>query len=161
MRQVFNKQMQIGEMAIGKIKLDDKSRDDIPQLLLGLQYIYTTPEVRKPIFTLLEEMVPYNDDDEKADTNTGRPGMNQWQIFVLGALRLGLNTNYDRLQELANQHQTIRQMLGHSSLLDDKQYKLQTLKDNLKLFTPELLDKINQEVVRAGHKALKKSPKMR
>ena len=35
---------------------------------------------------------------------------------------------------------------------------MQTIKDILRLFTPELLDRINQEVVRAGHQALKKSP---
>ncbi|MBM9539255.1 ISNCY family transposase, partial [Desulfobulbus alkaliphilus] len=41
---------------------------------------------------------------------------------------------------------------------DVKYYNLQTLKDNLRLFTPEILDRINQEVVRAGHLALKKNP---
>jgi hypothetical protein len=34
---------------------------------------------------------------------------------------------------------------------------LQTLKDNLRLFTPDLLDRINREVVDAGHAALKKT----
>ena len=34
---------------------------------------------------------------------------------------------------------------------------MQTLKDNLRLFTPELLDRINQEVVGAGHVLVKKS----
>ena len=46
MRKVIEPQMQIGELAIGAIKLDPKSRDDIPQLLRGLQHIYTTPELR-------------------------------------------------------------------------------------------------------------------
>ncbi len=49
-------------------------------------------------------------------------------------------------------------MLGHSDWADVKHYNLQTLKDNLRLFTPEILDRINQEVVRAGHQALKKNP---
>jgi hypothetical protein len=35
---------------------------------------------------------------------------------------------------------------------------LQTIKDNLRLFTPEILDRINQEVVTAGHQLVKKSP---
>jgi hypothetical protein len=30
--------------------------------------------------------------------------MEQWKILVLGVLRLGLGTDYDRIQELANQH---------------------------------------------------------
>jgi hypothetical protein len=94
----------------------------------------------------------------KASPSTGRPGMAQWRILVLGVLRLGLNAGYDRIQELANQHATLRLMLGHGDWADDAYYELQTLKDNLRLFTPEILGRINQEVVRAGHKALKKSP---
>ena len=61
----------------------------------------------------------------------------------LGSLRLGINTDYDRLQELANQHNTVRQFLGHSDWCDDTQYSLQRLRDNLRLFTPEILDQIN------------------
>ncbi len=47
------------------------------------------------------------------DANKGRPSIDQWCILVLGTLRLGLNANYDRIQELANEHQTLRMMLGH------------------------------------------------
>ena len=161
MRKVIEPQMQLGELAIAAIKLDPKSRDDIPQILRGLQHIYTTPELRGPIFAILEEVLPERQIEGKAvkaDPNNGRPGMTQWQILVLGVLRLGLNADYDRIQELANEHKTLRQMLGHSDWADVKQYTLQTLKDNLRLFTPEILDRINQEVVRAGHQALKKKP---
>ncbi|NVN91425.1 MAG: hypothetical protein HXX11_12600 [Desulfuromonadales bacterium] len=84
--------------------------------------------------------------------------MEQWKILVLGTLRLGLNADYDRIHELANQHHTIRQMLGHGFMDDMKEYNLQSLKDNLCLFTPEILDRINQEVVKAGHLLLKKTP---
>ena len=68
-----------------------------------------------------------------------------------------MNADYDRIQELANEHKTIRQMLGHSDWRDEHRYELQTIKDNVSLFTPEILDRINQEVVHAGHQALKKS----
>jgi hypothetical protein len=44
--------------------------------------------------------------------NKGRPGMDQWSILVLGTLRLGLNSDYDRILELANQHNTLREILG-------------------------------------------------
>ena len=159
MRQVINPQLQFGEVDIGAIVLDPKSRDDIPQLLRGLQHIYTTPELRARVFAILEEIVPAGVNGQ-ADTHTGRPGMEQWKILVLGVLRLGLNADYDRIQELANEHKTIRQMLGHSGWADGEEdrYGLQTIKDNLRLFTPEILDRINQEVVRAGHALVKKSP---
>ena len=92
-----------------------------------------------------------------ASTDKGRPGMEQWQILVLGTLRLGLNADYDRIHELANQHRTVRRMLGHGLVDDEEEYQLQTIKDNLRLFTPEILNRINQEVVRAGHRLLKKT----
>ena len=123
--------------------------------------IYTTPELRGPIFAILEEVLPERQIEGKtvkADPNNGRPGMTQWQILVLGVLRLGLNADYDRIQELANEHKTLRQMLGHSDWADEKYYNLQTLKDNLRLFTPEILDRLNRVIVQAGHRALKKNP---
>ena len=160
MRTVLHLQMTLGEKDIAQIKLDPKSRDDIPQLLAGLQYIYTTPEVHTAVFKILEELVPCRVGSGKAgpaSTQKGRPGMEQWPILVLGTLRLGLNADYDRVHELANQHRMVRRMLGHGLMDDEKQYQVQTLKDNLMLFTPEILDRINQEVVRAGHRLLKKN----
>ena len=92
----------------------------------------------------------------KADPNNGRSGMTQWQILVLGVLRLGLNADCYRIHELANEHKTLRQMLGHSDCADEKYYNLQTLKDNLQLLIPEILDRLNRVIVQAGHHALKK-----
>jgi len=151
MRQVINRQFKLGEIPIGKIKIDLKSRDDIPPLLLGLQYIYTDKELRTKVFEILEQKITPN-----TDKNNGRPGMELWKILVFGILRLNLNWDYDRLTEMANNHITIRQMVGHASFADDYEYKLQTLKDNVKLLTPEILDEINTLVVKAGHRIVKK-----
>ena len=130
MRNVIDLQMKLGEKDIGAIKLDPKSRDDIPQILRGLQYIYTERAIRERVFEILRELLPNRIVGEgKADPNNGRPGMTQWTILVFGVLRLALNIDYDRLQELVNQHKTIRQMIGHSDWLDDARYELQTLKD--------------------------------
>jgi len=89
------------------------------------------------------------------DKHNGRPGMTLWRIFVCGTVRLDLNIDYDRLHELVNQHNTLREMLGHAQY-DEHRYHFQTLKDNVSLFTPELLDKVNQLVVESGHILLKK-----
>jgi hypothetical protein len=152
MREIIKRQMELGEVDIGAIEISTKSRDDIPRLLRGLQYIYTTDEVRERVFEILAEVVPQRADGEGAvSTETGRPGMSQWQILVLGVLRLGLNADYDRIGELANEHRTVRQMLGHAAWCEESVWHVQTLKDNLRLFTPEILDRINQVVVEAGH----------
>ena len=127
MRQIQPKQLQLGEVNIASIQLDTRSRDDVPQILLGLQHLYTNKEIRSLVFSLLEKLLPHN-----VSSINGRPGMHLWKILVLGVLRLNLNWNYDRLREMANQHSTIRQMLGHG--FDDReQYKLQTIKDNVSL----------------------------
>ena len=159
MREIIDPQLKLGEDDIAAIVWIRASRDDIPQLLRGLQHIYTTPQVREPVFAILAEVrPPGSGEDGKASPETGRPGLSQWAILVLGVLRLGLNADYDRILELANQHTTLRKMLGHADWADDTTYTLQTLKDNVRLFTPELLDRINQEVVGAGHALVKKSP---
>ena len=72
MRQVINPQLQFGEVDIGAVVLDPKSRDDIPQLLRGLQYIYTNSELRARVFAILQEVVPTGFNGQ-ADTSTGRP----------------------------------------------------------------------------------------
>jgi transposase, IS5 family len=150
MRVVQNLQMQIGEVDVSKVKFDLKSRDDIPKILRGLQHLYVIPALRARLFALLEEHI-----SPKVDKHNGRPGMTLWRIFVCGTVRLDLNTDYDRLHELVNHHDTLRQMLGHAEF-DKEAYHYQTLKDNVSLFTPSLLDKVNQLVVESGHVLLKK-----
>ena len=158
MRTVIQPQMQFGQVDIATIVFNPKSRDDIPHILRGLQYIYTNAALRERVFTILQEVMPKRVGAEgKASPKTGRPGMEQWKILVLGVLRLGLNADYDRIQELANEHKTIRHMLGHSDWMEEKRYELQTIKDNISLFTPDILDRINQEVVNTGHQLLKKN----
>ena len=151
MRTVKNPQLQLGATTIEKIRINLNSRDDIPPLLLGLQYIYTNVELREKVFAILEENISTD-----TDNDTGRPGMDLWNILVFGVLRLNLNWDYDRLTEMANNHKTIRMMVGHGSFTDDYEYKLQTLKDNVALLTPKLLEKINTVVVEAGHDIVKK-----
>ena len=151
MRQTKNPQLQLGSVDIAGIVLDPKSRDDIPSLLAGLQYIYVTEPLREDVFKVLATSI-----GEQVKLHMGRTGMELWKILVLGTLRLNLNCDYDRLHELVNQHRTIRTMLGHGDW-DDYEYQLQTLKDNVRLLTPELLQQVNRLVVQAGHACVQKS----
>ena len=151
MRIVKNPQSSFGQVDIAAIRFTPRSRDDIPAVLKGLQYIYVNPEIRAQVFALLEASLLT---DAKKDT--GRPGMELWEVFVLGTLKLGLGCDYDRLQELANHHNTLREMLGHSGWGDNREYALQTLIDNVSKLKPEVLVEVNQIVVVAGHELLKK-----
>jgi len=151
MRKVIDLQLKLGEKSISDIQFDPRSRDEIPKLLRGLQALYADQEVRAKLFEALSGLVPAN-----VDSNNGRKGMDLWNIFVLGTLRLNCNWDYDKLLEIANNHVRVRQMLCHGIMDGDYQYKLQTLHDNVSLFTPEVADEINQIVVAFGHKVVGK-----
>jgi hypothetical protein len=47
-------------------------------------------------------------------------------------------------------------MLGHGKFDWDNNYALQTIKDNVSLFTPEILDKLNLIFINYGHKIVGK-----
>lgn len=151
MRSTFKPQLELGATPIESIQFNPRSRDDIPQLLRGLQFIYTDMATRDQVFAVLEKGI-----GEQVSFDNGRPGMDLWVLLVLGTLRLGMNCDYDRLHDLANEHKTIRAMLGHGSWEDEHQYGLQTLKDNVALLTEEMLHEINAIVVKSGHGLVKK-----
>jgi hypothetical protein len=158
MRETFPAQRTVGEIDIADIKIDVRSRDDIPLILLGLQHIYCTDELREKVFAIIKDILPtqlVDGQTKPVSAELGCPGMNQWTILVLGCLRLCLNADFDRIHELANQHRTLRLMLGLADW-DEKLFSLQTLKDNLSLFTPDILARINQAVVEAGYALLGK-----
>jgi IS5 family transposase len=146
MRKVIENQLEIWQTDIGSIEIDLTCRDEIPQVLLGLQYIYSHRPVRDEVFKILENIVP-----KQISADKGRPGMDLWKILVLGTLRLNCNWDYDKLHNIANEHKTVREFLGHTIFEFDQSYGLQTIKDNISLLTPELLNEINRVVVTAGH----------
>ena len=94
MRVVKYPQLYLGESTIANIVIDPRSRDDIPAVLKDLQYIYVSRDVREKVFAALKQML-----NPSVNTDTGRSGMALWQIFVLATLKLGLNCDFDRLQE--------------------------------------------------------------
>ena len=51
---------------------------------------------KSEVFRLLEDRLLRN------NRSKGRPGMDLWQILVLGVVRLTLDLNYDRLHHVAN-----------------------------------------------------------
>ena len=152
MREVHRSQFQLGQVPIEKIWINPKSRDDIPAVLKGLQHIWCDEELRERLFALLDEHIL-----PEADRTVGRPGMDLWQILVLGVLKQGLGCDFDRLHDLTNHHATIRGFLGHGDFDDKTRYEYQTVVDNVSLLTPELLSAVGRLVVESGHKVAKKS----
>jgi len=154
MRKHFEQQTKIGVELIEEVDLKMRSRDQFPQLLAGLQYVFVTPGVNTSVFKLLEERIC------SKNNHTGRPGLSLWEILVLGAVRLNLNIDYDRLHYMSNSDQKLRGILGVHSTTPDwdlgKEYKLQTLKDNVSLLDEQTMLEINRLVTEAGHVLKKK-----
>lgn len=127
MRKSFEVQLALGAVPIEKVEISTKTRDELPPTLCALQWIFTNPEVNKEVFELLEkEITP----SRKA---TGRPGMDLWQILVLGVVRLTLDVNYDRLHYVSNYDSLTRQLLGQPVFDMTLEFKLSTIKENIPL----------------------------
>jgi len=154
MRQRFEQQMNLRTVAISDVKFPLKSRDELPPVLMALQYIFVTAELNEKVFQLLEKKIV------SGKKKTGRPGMDLWHILVLAVVRHTLSTNWDRLEDMANYHQLVRQIMGvHETafLEDDKiEFGYQTILDNVSLLDENILAEVNQLVVEAGHILLKK-----
>ena len=164
MRSVQNPQPSLGQIPIEDIQFDPRSRDDIPAVLLGIQSIYTDSILRDKVFQLLELHLLCDPDSagDRQDCPTGnapvgidpwhgRPGMDLWNILVLGLLKQGLNCDYDRLHELASKHLDVRRMLGCSDVQEGPFFSQRTVVRNVSLLTPDLLAEVNRIVVGAGH----------
>lgn len=70
MRTVKKTQLQLGGTPSDKIKINLKSRDDIPPLLLGLQHVYTNIDLRDKVFAILEQNINLDTRNKNE-----RPGM--------------------------------------------------------------------------------------
>ena len=152
MRQRFEVQLALGKTPIERVVLPLRSRDELPPVLAGLQWIFVTPEVNGQIFELLEKKVV---GVKKA---TGRPGLDLWHILVLGIVRLALDCDYDRLEHLANYDSLLRQILGLNPVLgeQEKPFHYKTLSENVCHVDEELLQQINAVVAQAGRAVFKK-----
>ena len=152
MRRRFDVQLALGQIPIERVRIPLKSRDELPPILAGLQWIFQTPQINEQVFALLESKVI------AGKRATGRPGLDLWTILVLGVVRLGLDCDYDRLEDLANHHTLLRQILGVSpgATAEEKPFHYKTLSDNVCHLDEELLAQINALVAQAGRAVFKK-----
>ncbi len=160
MRTKFERDPDLFTIPISCAQFHKNSRDEAPKLLKGLQEIYMNDELNAEVFSLLSKSI--NPKQEKL-VKSGRKGMGLWAILVIGVMRQGLNTNYDRIHHFANNDVLMRTIMGieSESNLDQnrKQYGLTTIKDNLALLDEKTIDQVNQIVVNYGHTLLKKKKK--
>ena len=156
MRQRFEQQTILGTVPISEVKFPLRSRDELPPVLMALQHLFVTPELNEKIFSLLEQQVC------KGKKKTGRKGMDLWHILVLAVVRHTLDTNWDRLEHVANYDLLTRLILGiHIDMwgAEKKEFSYQTIIDNVSLIDEQFLNQINLIVVEYGQNLLKKKEK--
>lgn len=146
MRKAFDCQGRFDRQGILNLQLNLNCRDEIIPILRALQHIYSRPDVRKPILQAIEDDV-----NRVRSRKRGRKGMDYWQILVLAAVRLGCDLDYDKLQDLAEQHRALRQVMGIGDWEEEIVFTWQRMQDNLTKIQPETIKRINQMVVKAGH----------
>lgn len=146
MRLAFQKQPRLDCPPVAAVPLNLNCRDEIIPILRALQYVYEQAQVRDEVLALIGKDV---NADSSADR--GREGLSYWTIMVLAAVRLGCNFDYDKLQDLAEQHRTLRLIMGIGDWDDHTDFDWRRIRDNVCLLQPATIEKINHLIVAAGH----------
>ena len=146
MRQRFQQQPRLDCPAIKAVQLNVNCRDEIIPILRALQHLYGDGQLRRGLLELVGRDV-----NGQTSREHGRPGLDYWQIIVLAAVRLGCNLDYDKLQDLAEQHRTLRLLMGIGDWQEAVDFDWRRIRDNVCQLRPETVAKINQLVVVAGH----------
>ena len=138
--QVVGLHSRLGSVPTEDIEIDPLPRDDIPSVLKGPQLIRCDRGTREELLALLEAHLRSG-----VDRRAGRSGMDIWRILVLAVLKQGLGRDFDRQQELANQHLTVREMPGRGGdAADGFRGGRRLIMDSVALLSPELLRRVDR-----------------
>ena len=146
MRLCYQEQPRLDCPEVGRVVLNLKCRDEIIPILQALQHVYENVPLRRQLLDLVGKDVSGG-----RSRKLGRQGLDFWSITVLAAVRLGCNLDYDKLQDLAEQHRNLRLMMGIGDWEEQVDFDWRRIRDNVCLLRPETLVKINQLIVAAGH----------
>jgi IS5 family transposase len=152
MRKAFDCQRRLDCRSVFDVPLNLDCRDEIIPILKALQHIYSQPKLRDRILRAIAEDV-----NHRSSRKRGRQGMDYWQILVLAAVRLGCNLDYDKLQDLAEQHRALRQIMGVGDWDQQTTFDWRRIRDNITLIRSETIQRINQLIVAEGQQLVPKA----
>jgi IS5 family transposase len=145
MRRHYEQQRRFDSTPIGELALNFECRDEMVPILAGLKYIYTQSELRREVVDLVAA-----DINQESRRDVGRPGLDDWQIVVLAAVRLGCNFDYDKLQDQAENHRALRTLLGLGEWDEGPSFGARRIRDTLCQLQPATLEALSQVIVRHG-----------
>lgn len=146
MRNRFEQQLTLGQIPIEQTYINPKRKFALDELLAALRAIYCTPEYNEKIFSILEKNI------NAGKHRTGRKGMDLWCIFVLAQVRLCLDISYEMLHNLANNHRTLRQLMGVEREFgyEPVEFEYKTIYENVSMVSDELIAELNNVIVEFG-----------
>jgi len=148
MREKIKKQMTFGMTPIKSIEFNIYSRHEIIPILVALQHCYVfEKQIIHKCLNLIHQDIISNQSE-----NLGCAGLTYWEILVLASVRLGCKLDYDALQDLADNHIKLRQMLKVDDKFDEKNFPRSTIHDNLSLLTEKTLNEISNLIIGVGHR---------
>ena len=147
MRKAVERQRRLDCPSIPQVRLNLNCRTEIIPILRALQHIYSQANVREPILRIIG-----GDVNRQASAKYGRKGLSYWEILVLAAVRLGCNLDYDALQNLAEEHRSLRQVMGIGDWEEEINFDWRRIQDNLTLLRPKTIERINTILVQEGHR---------
>lgn len=147
MRKPFSNQTRLDCRSIGEVTLNLNCRDEIVPILRALQHVYSQRELRDEILDLVAQDVNEHSRDDR-----GREGLDYWQIVVLAAVRLGCNLDYDKLQDLAEQHRALRHIMGIGDWQEDVDFNWRRIRDNLCFLKPQTVEAMSHRIVAEAHR---------
>ena len=145
-RKHYQQQYRFDNSPIANVFLNLECRDEIVPILFGLQYIYNDAKLRRKAVQLIAA-----DLNENSRRDIGRPGMDDWHVVVLAAVRLGCDFDYDKLQDQVENHRALRGIMGIGDWQDTDGFTFRRIRDTLCQIKPSTLSKISDLVVQAGH----------
>jgi hypothetical protein len=151
MRKPFDRQRRLDCPAVTAVSLNTNCRNETIPILRALQHIYSTAKVRDRILRSIA-----GDVNGKSNARRGRPGLSYWEILVLAAARLGCGCDYDQLQDLAENHRALRQVMGIGDWgreeKDKRRFDWRRIESNINLLSLDTIAQINQAIVEEGHR---------
>jgi hypothetical protein len=117
-------------LPIAVVELNRNGRAELIPSLRALQHLYGDAEARCALLSLVGQ-----------------------DINQQSRVRLGCDLDYDKLQDLAENHRRLQQLMGIGDWqAEDVDFDGRRLEDHLTKLRPETLKKLNDLIVRAGHR---------
>ena len=126
MRKAYETQGRLDCQSIEQLRLNLDCRDEIVPILEALKHVFLQTDLRNRLCRLVA-----HDVNQSTRVDVGREGFDYWQILVLAIVRLGCNLNYDKLQDLCENHRALRCLLRVGDWDEDTSFRSRRIRDTL------------------------------